>query len=73
MQAYPVILISNIQYRKAIYWLIKSIQLRKETTFSMRVFNEIRSVVFCEITNSLIKKKEYYSYAVLFKSARKFK
>lgn len=72
-QAHPVILTTNIQYRKAIYWLIKSIQLRKETNFSIRMSKEIKSIVFCEITNSLKKKKEYYNYAILFKSVRKFK
>lgn len=35
--------------------------------------NEIKSIVFGEMTNSLKKKKEYYNYAVLFKSVRKFK
>lgn len=72
-QAHPVILMPNIQYRKAIYWLVKSIQLRKETHFSMRMSYEIKNVIFGEMTNSLRKKKEYYNYAVLFKSVRKFK
>jgi ribosomal protein S7 len=72
-QAHPVILAPNIQYRKAIYWLVKSIQLRKETNFSMRMSYEIKNVIFCEMTNSLRKKKEYYNYAVLFKAVRKFK
>lgn len=73
IQAHPVILTSNIQYRKAIYWLVKSIQLRKEINFSIRMSNEIKGIVFNEMTNSLKKKKEYYKYAVLFKSVRKFK
>lgn len=73
IQAHPVILTSNIQYRKAIYWLVKSIQLRKEINFSIRMSNEIKGIVFGEMTNSLKKKKEYYKYAVLFKSVRKFK
>ena len=73
IQAHPVILTSNIQYRKAIYWLVKSFQLRKEINFSIRMSNEIKSIVFGEMTNSLKKKKEYYNYAVLFKSVRKFK
>jgi ribosomal protein S7 len=72
-QAHPVILTPNIQYRKAIYWLVKSIQLRKEINFSMRMCYEIKGIVFGEMTNSLRKKKEYYNYAVLFKSVRKFK
>lgn len=72
-QAYPVILVSNIQYRKAIDWLVKSIQLRKESHFFIRLSNEIKNITFFELTNSLIKKKEYYNYAVLFKSTRKYK
>lgn len=73
IQAQPVILTSNIQYRKAIYWLVKSIQLRKEKKFSIRMNNEIKGILLGEMMNSLKKKKEYYNYAVLFKSVRKFK
>ena len=72
-QAYPIILNANIQYKKAIYWLIKSIQLRKETTLSRKINNEIKNIIFNEITNSIKKKKEYYNYSILFKSVRKFK
>jgi hypothetical protein len=35
--------------------------------------NEIKNVIFGETTNSLKKKKEFYNYAILFKSIRKFK
>ena len=73
IQAHPVILSTNIQYRKAIYWLVKSIQLRKENNFSLRMSNEIKNVIFGEMTISLKKKKEYYNHAILFKSIRKFK
>ena len=73
VQAYPIILTSNIQYTKAIYWLIKSIQIRKEKNFSVRMCNEISCVIFTQITNSLKKKQEYYNYAVSFKSINKFK
>jgi len=73
IQAHPVTLTTNIQYKKAIYWLVKSIQLRKETKFSIRMGNEIKNVIFGETTNSLKKKKEFYNYAILFKSIRKFK
>ena len=73
IQAHPVILSTNIQYRKAIYWLVKSIQLRKENNFSLRMSNEIKSVIFGEMKISLKKKKEYYNNAILFKSIRKFK
>jgi hypothetical protein len=39
----------------------------------MRMSYEIKNVIFCEMTNSLRKKKEYYNFAILFKSVRKFK
>lgn len=73
IQAHPVILTNNVQYRKAIYWLVKSIEFRKENNFSIRMSKEIKSVIFFEMTNSLNKKKEYYNYAIMFKSVRKFK
>lgn len=73
IQSYPVILSKKAQYKKAIYWLVKSIQLRKEVSFSIKLINEITSIVFDELTNSLKKKKEYYNYAIMFKSIRKFK
>ena len=73
IQAHPVILTTNIQYKKAIYWLVKSIFIRKETKFSIRMSNEIKNIIFSETTNSLKKKKEFYKYAILFKSIRKFK
>jgi ribosomal protein S7 len=73
IQASPVTLTSNIQYRKAIYWLVKSIQIRKETNFLKRMSNEIKGIILSDMTNSLKRKKEYYNYTVLFKSVRKFK
>jgi ribosomal protein S7 len=73
IEACPIILTSNIQYKKAIYWLIRSVQLRKEANFSNKMTNEITAIIFGEITNSLKKKKEYYNYAVLFKSVSRFK
>ena len=73
IQVHPIILSLKVQYKKAIYWLVKSIQLRKEVYFFTRMGNEIKSIVFNEVTQSLKKKKDYYNYAVMFKSSRKFK
>ena len=72
-RAQPVILTAKRQYRKAVYWLVKSIQIRKESNFKARMVNEIKGIVFGSITNSLRKKKNYYNYAVLCKTASKFK
>ena len=73
IQAHPVILTSNIQYKKSIYWLIKSIQLRKEITFCMRSNNEMRSIIFGGQATSLKRKFFYYNYAIIFKSVIKFR
>lgn len=73
IKAYPKILTTKTQYRKSIYWLIKSIQIRKEINFYIRISNEIKNVIFCDLTSSLKKKKEYYNYAILFKSVHKYK
>ena len=73
IQAYPVILSTNVQYKKSIYWLVKSIQLRKELCFVKKMANEAKNIVFKEVTQSMKKKKEYYNHAILFKSVRKFK
>jgi small subunit ribosomal protein S7 len=73
IQAHPIILTTKIQHKKAIYWLVKSIQIRKELTFYSRMVNEVKNVIFSELTYSLKKKKDYYNYAITFKSVRKFK
>jgi ribosomal protein S7 len=73
IQAYPITLNKGTQYTKAINWLIRSIQLRQETNFCTRISNEIKSIIFNELTNSIIKKKEYYKYAIMFKSKKNFK
>jgi len=58
IQVHPTILSLKVQYKKAIYWLVKSIQLRKEVYFFIRMGNEIKSIIFNEITNSKKKKKK---------------
>ena len=73
IQAYPIILTINTQYKKAIYWLLSSIKLRQELNFCIKINTEIKNIIFNETTNSFKKKKEYYNYAILFKSTQKFK
>ena len=73
IQAYPIILKINTQYKKAICWLFSSTKLRQELNFCTKINTEIKNIIFNEITNSLKKKKEYYNYAILFKSTQKFK
>lgn len=72
IQAYPIILSRNVQYKKSIYWLIKSIQLRKELGFVKKMASEAKNIIFKEVTQSIKKKREYYNNAILFKSAKKF-
>ena len=73
IQVCPITLSITKQYKKAIYWLIKAIQLRKEVCLVSRIYIEIKSVVFKELTACVQKKKEYYNYAIMFKSMKKFK
>nr|QFP99056.1 ribosomal protein S7 [Rhizaria sp.] len=73
IQVCPLILNSKVQFKKAMYWLIKSTQLRKESCLSIKISNEICNLIFNEITNSIKKKKEHYNYAVMFKSVKTFK
>jgi len=73
IEAYPIVLKTSVQYKKAIFWLIKSIQMGKETYFFTKIHTEVLNIVFNKITNSMKKKKEYYTHAILFKSIKKFK
>jgi ribosomal protein S7 len=62
-----------MQYKKAIDWLIRSIKARQEINFCTKISNEIKNIILNEITSSIKKKKEYYNYAIMFKSAKNFK
>ena len=59
--------------KKLLFWLIKSIQLRKEIFIYKKINNEIKEIIFNEATNSINKKKEYYDFAIMAKSVEKFK
>jgi ribosomal protein S7 len=69
----PHILKIDLQYKKSIYWLVKSVKLRKEKNLWLRIYNEFYDVLFNKISNSLKKKKEHYKYVIMFKTIKKFK
>ena len=73
IQGYPILLKTNSQYKKAIFWLIKAIQLGKERHFYDKIQMEIKNINFNKITYSIKKKKDYYAHAILFKTIKKFK
>jgi ribosomal protein S7 len=69
----PFILDNLAQYKKSIYWLVKAIKLRKEFFLSNKVIKEFYDIIFYNKGDSLKKKKNYYKYAVIFKSGTKYK
>jgi ribosomal protein S7 len=73
IKAYSTNLNSSIQYKKAIFWLIRGAETRNESKFYVKICNEIQNIVFNELTYSLKKKREYYNYAIMFKSVQKYK
>lgn len=70
---FPYILSVSLQYKKSIYWLIKSIKLRKEANLSLKVYHEFYDIVFNNLSNSLRKKKDYYKYIIMFKTIKNFR
>jgi len=71
--AVPYVVNFTLQYKKAIFWIVNSIKLRKEKTGFLRVFQEFHDILLNKTGNSFLKKKEFYQNVVLFKSAKKFK
>lgn len=71
-KACPVILDSRLKYKKSLYWLMKSTQLRKDFFFSNKLYNDIKNLIFNRTNNSIRIKREYYNYAILFKSTKRF-
>jgi ribosomal protein S7 len=69
----PFILDNLAQYKKSIYWLVKAIKLRKEFFLTDKVIKEFYDIIFYNKGDSLKKKKNYYRYAVIFKSGTKYK
>jgi ribosomal protein S7 len=71
--AIPFFLTISLQYKKAIFWLSKSIQLRFEKKLTAKISNELYAINILNGGESLKKKKECYKYAVMFKTAKRFK
>lgn len=71
--AIPFFLTISLQYKKAIFWLSKSIQLRFEKKLTAKILNELYTINILNGGESLKKKKECYKYAVMFKTAKRFK
>jgi len=69
----PYILNVSLQYKKSIFWLTKSIKLRKENQLFLKIYFEFSAIIFNKINNSIIKKKNYYKYIILFKTIKNFK
>jgi ribosomal protein S7 len=71
--AIPYFLTLALQYKKAIFWLYKSIQLRFEKKLISKVSNELYAINILNIGESLKKKRECYKYAIMFKTVKRFK
>lgn len=71
--AIPFFLTLALQYKKAIFWLSKAIQLRFEKKLTSKISNELYAVNVLNVGESLKKKQECYKYAVMFKTAKRFK
>lgn len=71
--AIPFYLTLSLQYKKAIFWLSKAIQLRFEKKLISKIANELYAINVLNTGESLKKKKECYKYAVMFKTAKRYK
>jgi len=63
----------GLQYKKAIFWLSKSMKLRKEIHLKDKLVNELNDILCNTTSLALKKKKEHYKFAVMFKAVKKFK
>lgn len=72
IKALPHLLNTLLQYKKAIFWLVKSIKIRKEKNLFLKINNELYDT-FNSTGNSLKKKGDYYKNISLFKTIKKFK
>lgn len=71
--AIPIFLTLSFQYRKAIFWLSKAIQLRHEKKIVSKILNELYTINVLNLGESLKKKTEYYKFSVMFKMVKRFK
>jgi ribosomal protein S7 len=61
------------QYKKSICWLVKAIKLRQEFFLIDKINKEFYDININNKGESLKKKRDYYKYAVMFKSLSKYK
>ena len=52
--------------------MLKAIQLRSDFFFSTKIYNELENLSLNESIHHIKMKKEYYNYAIIFKSAKRF-
>jgi len=71
--ASPIIIKEPIQYKRAIFWLATAIKFRKEKFLSLKILQEFYGIIFFNTGNTLKKKKEFYQYAIMYKTIKKFK
>ena len=73
MTAIPYIINISLQYKKAIFWLVNSIKIRKEKVLYKKLYYEFYNIIVNNTSDSFLKKKEFYKYVLLFKINKKFK
>lgn len=71
--AIPFTLVISLQYKQALLWLVKCINQRREKDLTLKFFTELCSINFFNNSFALKKKLEWYRFAVLFKTATRFK
>lgn len=71
--ATPYILRVSLQYKKAMFWLVNAIKMRKEKTWDRKLFHEFCETILNKNGNAILKKKDFYKYVILFKTTKKFK
>ena len=73
IKAFPYILNTTSQYKKSVYWLCKSIKLKKEVNLPLKLYFELYEIIFTNTSISLKKKKNYYKYIIMFTTIKNFK
>ncbi len=71
--AMPYLTSNSIQYKKAMFWFVKAIKLRKEKKCFLKIVNEFYDVLVNNTGISLLTKKGFYSSIVLCKKVKTFK
>ena len=72
-KAIPIFLNIGLQYKKALFWLVSSIIVRKEIKIINKVYGEFYDTLIKKTSETLLKKKKHYKYTIIFKSVKRFK